>query len=91
MTTSEQKLSGEFDAKVWTEEFVKMVKAKPEIATDEGTMLGWFANAIMTGYDKRASEEELEEFPSESVRARNKAGSDMDERWCPWKKDICRR
>jgi len=84
---NDNKLIGEFDAKVWAEEFVKMVKAKPGIATDEGTMIGWFANAIMAGYDQRASEE----VPSASVRARNKAGLDMDERWCPWKNDICRR
>ncbi len=44
-------LVGQFDAKVWAEEFVKMVKDKPEIATDEGTMIGWFANAIMAGHD----------------------------------------
>ena len=48
----DNKLCGEFSAKVWAEEFVRSVKIKPEIATDEGTMLGWFANAIMAGYDK---------------------------------------
>lgn len=44
---------GEFDAKVWAESFVAHVKWKPEIATDEGTMIVWFANAIMAGYDRR--------------------------------------
>lgn len=48
----DSKLVGEFDAQVWAEEFVRMVKIKPEIATDEATMLTWFANAIMAGYDK---------------------------------------
>ena len=47
----EKKLVGNTDAKVWAEEFVKLAKKKPEIATDEGTMLGWFANAIMAGVD----------------------------------------
>ena len=51
-TKLEKKLIGNADAKVWAEEFVKMVKAKPTIATDEGTMICWFANAIMAGYDK---------------------------------------
>lgn len=47
----EKKLIGNMDGKVWAEEFVKMVKKKSSIATDEGTMIGWFANAIMAGYD----------------------------------------
>ena len=44
-------LIGNMDAKIWAEEFVKLVKTNPSIATDEAIMLGWFANAIMTGYD----------------------------------------
>jgi len=43
-----------FDAAVWAKAFVAHVKANPEIATDEGTMIGWFANAIMRGYDEYA-------------------------------------
>lgn len=43
--------SGEWDALKWAEEFVRIAQENPAIATDEGTMLGWFANAIMTGYD----------------------------------------
>lgn len=39
------------DAVEWAKEFVRIAKTKPEIPIDEGTMLGWFANAIMTGYD----------------------------------------
>uniref|UniRef100_A0A6M3IE39 Phage protein n=1 Tax=viral metagenome TaxID=1070528 RepID=A0A6M3IE39_9ZZZZ len=49
---NERELIGNSDAKVWAEEFVKIVKKKPSITTDEGTMIGWFANAIMTGYDE---------------------------------------
>jgi len=45
-------LIGNMDAKIWAEEFVKIVKQKPEIPTDEGTMIGWFANAIIVGYDE---------------------------------------
>jgi len=45
-------LVGQFDARIWAKEFVKTVKNKPEIATDEDTMIGWFANAIMAGFDK---------------------------------------
>lgn len=49
------------DAKLWAEEFVKTVKAHPNIPTDKGTMIGWFANAIMAGYDHEKPKEELKE------------------------------
>lgn len=47
----ETELTGEFDARKWAEAFVATVREHPEIPTDEGTMTGWFANAIMAGYD----------------------------------------
>lgn len=40
------------DAQIWVEHWLKTIQENPKIPTDEGTMLGWFANAIMTGYDK---------------------------------------
>lgn len=49
------------DALGWAEAFVKHVTLRPSIATDEGTMLSWFANAIMRGWDegrKRLIEEQ---------------------------------
>jgi hypothetical protein len=48
----EDNLIGNPDAKVWAEEFVKLLKEKSNIEIDEGLMIGWFANAIMAGYDK---------------------------------------
>jgi hypothetical protein len=45
-----------FDGQTWAREFVRHVKALPEIATDEATMIGWFANAIMVGYDRAKQE-----------------------------------
>lgn len=48
-------LIGEFDAQVWAKTFVKTVKAQPLVALDEDTMLGWFASAIMAGYDRAAA------------------------------------
>lgn len=44
------------DAVMWTREFAKtrarvMLEKGEDIADDEGTMLGWFANSIMKGYD----------------------------------------
>lgn len=43
-----------FDALDWAEAFVKRVSEKPGIATDEGTMLAWFAGALMRGYDEQS-------------------------------------
>lgn len=39
------------DAQVWARKWLEITTDKPEIATDEGAMIGWFANAIMAGYD----------------------------------------
>jgi len=54
----EVNLLNEFSAEVWVREWMKTIKKHPEIPTDEGTMLGWFANAIMTGYDYARNEEQ---------------------------------
>jgi len=43
-----------FDARDWAKAFVEHVRQIPGIATDEETMVGWFANALMRGYDERA-------------------------------------
>lgn len=43
---SEQRWPHTVDAKIWAEEFVKR-----NPGADEATMVGWFANAIMAGYD----------------------------------------
>lgn len=42
-----------FDAKIWAEEFMKTYKFlfEQEQEIDEGLMIGWFANAIMSGHD----------------------------------------
>ena len=39
------------DAQVWARKWLEITADKPEVATDEGAMIGWFANAIMAGYD----------------------------------------
>lgn len=45
------KLHKTIDADVWAKEWMKVVKKNPSIPTDEACMIGWFANAIMAGYD----------------------------------------
>jgi hypothetical protein len=44
-------LIGETDAQVWAKAWLKAMTEHPGIVADEGTMIGWFANAIMAGYD----------------------------------------
>ncbi len=41
-----------FDARDWAQAFVANVQLNPEIATDEQTMIAWFATALMRGYDE---------------------------------------
>lgn len=55
-------LIGCTDAQVWAKEFVELVSDHPLIPTDEGTMIGWFANAIMAGYDDGARHERERDF-----------------------------
>lgn len=43
----EEKLHSTTDARVWAEQFCKVVQAGATV--DEGFMIGWFANAIETG------------------------------------------
>lgn len=44
-------LHNTMDARIWAKEWLKCIKKYPSIPTDEGCMIGWFANAIMAGYD----------------------------------------
>ena len=40
------------DAKVWAKEFMRLYQKKYNWEVDEELMIGWFANAIMAGYDR---------------------------------------
>jgi hypothetical protein len=42
------------DAKIWADEFCKR-----NSASDHGTMLAWFANAIMLGYETAQRDKEI--------------------------------
>jgi hypothetical protein len=44
------------DAQVWARAFVAFVKGRPDLATDEGYMVGWFANAMMAMHDFMAGQ-----------------------------------
>ena len=50
------------DAVVWAKEFCSCIKKNPSIPSDEGTMIGWFANAIMAGVDSKQCESLIEAY-----------------------------
>jgi len=54
------------DAKAWARAFMLTQEVRPHIAKSESTMLGWFANAIMTGYDQ-AKDEAAEDAVGEDI------------------------
>lgn len=88
--TSEQAWPNTMDAQKWAEEWLKSIAERPEIATDEGTMIAWFASAIMAGYDTaslRLSEAENRAARAEELAdlyvcdlLRNEGGCDDDGR-----------
>lgn len=64
------------DAQVWARKWLEITKEVPEVATDEDAMIGWFANAIMAGYDtammrsaKASHIAELESHPADQFTA----------------------
>lgn len=48
---AEQRWPQSIDAETWADEWLKTIREHPEVPTDKGAMIGWFANAIMAGYD----------------------------------------
>ena len=44
-------MNAEMDGLIWAEEFMKMFSHRKEVINTD-LMLGWFANAIMTGHDE---------------------------------------
>jgi hypothetical protein len=59
---SDNDLVGETDAQVWATRWLEIIAENPSIPTDEGTMIGWFANAIMAGYDQGRKHEQERDF-----------------------------
>jgi hypothetical protein len=47
------------DARVWAAEFMKIWQNEPIDLLDEELMIGWFANAIMAGYDDARKKYEM--------------------------------
>ncbi|QNN99116.1 hypothetical protein SEA_FAUST_10 [Streptomyces phage Faust] len=51
--------SSSTDAQYWAQEFMKIWQNEPIDIMDEEMMLGWFANAIMAGYDEARRKYEM--------------------------------
>jgi hypothetical protein len=70
------KLPQSFDARDWAAEWLEVIKNHTDIPTDEGTMISWFANALMSGYDEanRRNRKKIErmERKMKSLIAENK-------------------
>jgi hypothetical protein len=47
------------DAQAWAEEWLSTIKLDSGIPSDRGTMIGWFANAIMAGHDEAQRRHEI--------------------------------
>jgi len=59
LTSQPQFPTGEWDAYDWADAFLVITKDNPAILTDRDTLMGWFANAIMTGYDHARAQSPL--------------------------------
>jgi len=51
-------LTETIDAILWADEWLKTIAEHPEIPQDRETMITWFSNALMVGYDKGRNIEE---------------------------------
>jgi hypothetical protein len=60
--TDKINLTDSTDAKIWAQEFMKIWQEEPIDILDEDLMLGWFANAIMAGYDSARRKYEMVNF-----------------------------
>lgn len=67
-----EEFSHSFDARVWADAFIERVLKNRAIPLDIATMTGWFANALMRGYDEHATRQKAPEgglIASEAIYA----------------------
>ena len=58
---SKSKLPQSFDARDWVNEWRETLRSAPTISWDDATMLSWFSNAIMAGFDEASRREQARE------------------------------
>jgi hypothetical protein len=76
------------DAPVWAQEFCKRFPN-----SDEGTMLGWFANAIQAGYDQARQDDEAENVAlkaalAEIIEMASDHALEYNEMWGNYREEI---
>lgn len=71
---AEQKWPHTMDAAVWAAKFNEQIVNEGGATMDEGLLIGWFANAIMAGYDTALSRQPSQQGPSEEEIAIAKDG-----------------
>ena len=70
-----------FDAAQWAKAFVQHVWANKNIPYDEGCMVGWFANALMRGYDEHAWKHQIQALDNDVLRDVQDERIRQDEKW----------
>lgn len=60
--------SSSTDAQYWAKEFMKIWQNEPIDIMDEEMMVGWFANAIMAGYDEARRKYEMVNYHNVTMR-----------------------
>lgn len=58
---SKSELPQSFDAQDWVNEWRETLRSAPTISWDDATMLTWFSNAIMAGFDEASRREQARE------------------------------
>jgi hypothetical protein len=48
---SNKELQSTMDARIWAKEFIRIYEKNDRLGVDKELMTGWFANAIMVGFD----------------------------------------
>ena len=68
---------------IWAKEWLKTIESNPTIPTHEGTMIGWFANSIMAGYDEaqRQNGDYITELEGKIARAKESLTAAEDIPW----------
>lgn len=78
---SEVNLHGTMDARIWADEFNRVLVSKNEQPYDPGWLIGWFANAIMCGHDHASRKLESD------LKAALKEKDEQYQSFQRWKKD----
>ena len=80
---TEKKVPASFDAWDWANEFNDVLVSHNEQPIDPGFIMGWFANALMRGYDEKDKEwhKWVDECPMEIFFKQASEGRNIADCW----------